>query len=218
MNQIAWILYGCYAGKKRVFRCLSFHKPRNLREEAAKVGVNDYFVQPVTERQLRDAKQSVKDKENDMTFKPNHLLYGANGGFFSTFRLAIRMKETVDYDLLSRSVEKVMERYPYFCVRPAREGETLVLRYNDQPLPVFPDDRTVTLGSEESRGHLISFGCKDNTIFIDCSHYIADGMGIDPLMKTLLYRCVDHTGSSWFFWLNCADNRDQEETISTLSI
>ena len=56
--------------------------------------------------------------EKDMTFKPNPLLYGANGGFFSTFRLAIRMKETVDYDLLSRSVEKVMERYPYFCVFP----------------------------------------------------------------------------------------------------
>ena len=122
-----------------------------------------------------------------MNFKPNPLLYGASGDFFSTFRLAIRMKETVDYNLLSRSVEKVMERYPYFCVRPAREGETLVLRYNDQPLPVFPDDRTVTLGSEESRGHLISFGCKDKTIFIDASHYIADGMGIDPLMKTLLY-------------------------------
>ena len=65
-----------------------------------------------------------------------------------------------------------------------------MLRYNDQPLPVFPDDRTVTLGSEESRGHLISFGCKDNTIFIDCSHYIADGMGIDPLMKSLLWLYV----------------------------
>ena len=36
----------------------------NLREEAAKVAVNDYFVQPVTEQQLRDAIQSVKDKEN----------------------------------------------------------------------------------------------------------------------------------------------------------
>ena len=36
----------------------------DLREEAAKVGVNDYFVQPVTEQQLRDAIQSVKDKEN----------------------------------------------------------------------------------------------------------------------------------------------------------
>ena len=125
-----------------------------------------------------------------MKFKPNPLLYGASGDFFSTFRLAIRMKETVDYDLLSRSVEKVMVRYPYFCVCPEREGENLVLHYNKRPLSVFPDDRTVTLGSNESGGHLISFGCKENTVFIDCSHYIADGMGIDPLMKSLLFLYV----------------------------
>ena len=122
-----------------------------------------------------------------MNFKPNPLLYGANKDFFSTFRLAIRMNSTVDYELLARSVEKAMVRYPYFCVYPEREGETLVLRYNKRPLPVFPDDRTVTLGSEDSRGHLISFGCKDRTIFIDASHYLADGMGVDPLLKSLLY-------------------------------
>ena len=122
-----------------------------------------------------------------MNFKPNPLLYGANKDFFSTFRLAIRMNSPVDYELLARSVEKAMVRYPYFCVYPEREGETLVLRYNKRPLPVFPDDRTVTLGSEDSRGHLISFGCKDRTIFIDASHYLADGMGVDPLLKSLLY-------------------------------
>ena len=121
-----------------------------------------------------------------MYFKPNPLLYGANDDFFSTFRLAIRMKDPVDYDLLVRSVERAMVRYPYFCVSPEREGEDLVLRYNERPLPVFPDDRTVTLGSDAGGGHLMSFGCKDKTIFIDASHYIADGMGIDPLMKSLL--------------------------------
>ena len=122
-----------------------------------------------------------------MKFKPNPLLYGANEDFLSTFRLAIRMKETVDHDLLSRSVEKAMVRYPYFCVYPAREGESLVLRYNDRPIPVFCDDRSVLLGSDDSNGHLISFGCKDKTIFIDASHYLADGMGVDPLMKSLLF-------------------------------
>lgn len=125
-----------------------------------------------------------------MKFKPNPLLYGANEDFFSTFRLAIRMKETVDYDLLARSVERAMVRYPYFCVFPTREGENLVLRDNERPICVFPDDRTVTLGSEESRGHLISFGCKDKTIFIDASHYMTDGMGVDPLLKSLLYLYV----------------------------
>ena len=125
-----------------------------------------------------------------MKFKPNPLLYGANEDFLSTFRLAIRMKDTVDYDILSRSVEKAIVRYPYFCVFPKREDENIVLRYNNQPVPVFRDDRTVTLGSEENRGHLISFGCKNNTIFIDCSHYLADGMGVSPLMMSLLYLYV----------------------------
>ena len=48
-----------------------------------------------------------------MKFTPNPLLYGANKDFFSAFRLAIRMKETVDYGLLCRSAEKAIERYPY---------------------------------------------------------------------------------------------------------
>ena len=36
----------------------------DLREAAAKAGANDYFVQPVTEQQLRNAIRSVKNKEN----------------------------------------------------------------------------------------------------------------------------------------------------------
>ena len=36
----------------------------DLREEAAEAGANYYFVHPVTEQQLRDAIQSVKNKEN----------------------------------------------------------------------------------------------------------------------------------------------------------
>ena len=39
-------------------------KTENLRKEAAEAGVNDYLVQPVTEQKLRDAIQSVKNKEN----------------------------------------------------------------------------------------------------------------------------------------------------------
>ena len=35
-----------------------------LREEAAEAGANNYFVQPVTEQQLRDAIQFVKNQEN----------------------------------------------------------------------------------------------------------------------------------------------------------
>lgn len=125
-----------------------------------------------------------------MKFEPNPLLYGANKDFLSTFRLAIRMKDTVDYGILSRSVEKLRARYPYFCVFPEREGERLVLRYNECPLPVFPDGRAPTLASADTDGHLISFGCEGKSIFINASHYLSDGMGIDPLLKSLLYLYV----------------------------
>ena len=125
-----------------------------------------------------------------MKFKPNPLLYGANAQFYSTFRLAIRLKERVDYSLLCCSVAQTMVRYPYFCVSPNREGENLVLHHNTAPVPVFPDDRTATLGSDAANGHLVSFGCKDKTIFIDVSHYLADGMGVYPLMKSLLFQYI----------------------------
>lgn len=125
-----------------------------------------------------------------MNFKPNPLLYGSNENFFSTFRLEIKLKEAVDHGLLARSVESVRARYPYFCVFPKREGDELVLYYNERPLPVFPDDRAVTLGGEDSNGHLLSFGCKDKSIYIDVSHYLADGMGAEPLMKSLLFQYV----------------------------
>ena len=39
-------------------------RTEDLREEAVEAGVNDYFVQPVTEQRLRDAIQSLKNKEN----------------------------------------------------------------------------------------------------------------------------------------------------------
>ena len=64
-----------------------------------------------------------------MKFKPNPLLYGANEDFYSTFRLAIRMKDIIDYELLRCSVHKAAVRYPYFCVLPKREEDNLVLHY-----------------------------------------------------------------------------------------
>ena len=125
-----------------------------------------------------------------MNFRPNPLLYAANEDFFSAFRIALPLRFEVDHAVLSQAVKKAMKRYPYFCVRPQRQGNEIILTSNTQELPVFPDARSVTLGTEQSNYHLLTFGCEKNTIFIDASHYIADGMGIDPLMKTVLYLYV----------------------------
>ena len=100
------------------------------------------------------------------------------------------MKYAVDHEVLSRSVTRAIARYPYFSTRPEKEGTDIVLKFNPLPIPVFNDGRCVVLGSEESNGHLLTFGCEGSKIFLNASHYIADGMGIDPLLKTVLYLYV----------------------------
>lgn len=125
-----------------------------------------------------------------MNYKPNPLLYGANEDFFSSFLLSAEMNFTVEQKILSKAVSEAMERYPYFSVRPVRCENSIILEQNENPVPVFPDDRKVTLGTEESLGHLLYFGSMENKIFLNASHYIADGTGILPLLKTVLYLYV----------------------------
>ena len=122
-----------------------------------------------------------------MKYKPNPLLYAADKDFYSSFKLTITMRSPVNHRALARAVGAAMTRYPYFCVFPEKVGESIVLTFNQRSVPVFDDERCVVLGSEECNGHLLCFGCRENQIFLHASHYIADGMGIDPLLKTVLY-------------------------------
>lgn len=122
-----------------------------------------------------------------MKWKPNPLLYAADIDFYSSFTLSVTMSDPVDHAILSRAVETAMPRYPYFCITPERSGNHLMLAFNPRPVAVFRDGRCAVLGSEECNGHLLSFGCEGDRILLHASHYIADGMGIVPLLKTVLY-------------------------------
>lgn len=125
-----------------------------------------------------------------MVFRPNPLLYGAQVDFFSSFKLVVTMCDMVDRDLLLKAVENAAKRYPYFCVFPQKVGNSIQLQFNEAPMPVFEDGRCVVLGTKESNGHLVAFGCEDKKIILHASHYIADGMGICPLLMTVLYLYV----------------------------
>jgi hypothetical protein len=122
-----------------------------------------------------------------MNFRPNPLLYGAHEDFFSSFKLVATMCDDVDYDILLNAVNSAMKRYPYFCVLPLKNGDNIQLQFNEKPVPVFKDSRCVVLGTKESDGHLLTFGCDERKIILNASHYIADGVGISPLLMTVLY-------------------------------
>ena len=122
-----------------------------------------------------------------MEYTPNPLLYGAHREFLSSFKLVVTLREAVNHGLLCRAVALAMKRYPYFCVTPCKKGDELRLVTNPAPVPVFCDERCAVLGSPESDGHLLAFGCGEKRIVLHASHYIADGMGICPLLMTVLY-------------------------------
>lgn len=62
-----------------------------------------------------------------MNYRPNPLLYGSNENFYGSFRIAVTMRSCVDYDVLSRSVEKAMVRYPYFSVSCEKDTKNMLL-------------------------------------------------------------------------------------------
>lgn len=113
-----------------------------------------------------------------------------------TFRTTIKLKDMVDGEVLRRSVDKTMERYPYFRVRLCMDGEEVCFEDNPAPLPVLNTNKRLILGSEETSGHLIAFAYWKNRMYIDGYHGLTDGGGITPLIKTLLYYyCSDLYGT-----------------------
>ena len=126
-----------------------------------------------------------------MEYKANNLIYAADGELLNTLRCCIEMTEPVDAGALREAADLAIGRYPYFSVKLVRKGEEYVLLRNDAPLPVTPGGRAIPLGGSESSGHLLALAYDDCRIYVDTSHFITDGNGLFPFIKTLLY-CYLH--------------------------
>lgn len=126
-----------------------------------------------------------------MIYKVIPLIYSANEHFKNTIRFAVELIDEIDRDALHYAVEQVQKRYPYFSVRIAQEGEELVLTENNLPFVITDGEKPVCLSSAESNWHLLAFAWKERTVWIDISHFICDGNGLAPLLKTLLYYYIE---------------------------
>ena len=125
------------------------------------------------------------------------LIYAANAQFKNTIRFAIEFLEEIDPEALSYAVGQVQKRYPYFSVRIEKEGEAFVLAENSLPFVIAAGEKPVCLNSAASNGHLLAFAWKERTLWVDISHFICDGNGLAPLVKTLAYYYVERRyGSS----------------------
>ena len=126
-----------------------------------------------------------------MKFQVIPLIYSANGQFKNTIRFAVEFHENILPEALVYAVGQVQKRYPYYSVKIEKEAEGFVLAENNQPFIIAAGEKPVCLNSKASNMHLLAFAWKERTVWIDISHFICDGNGLAPLVKTLAYYYVE---------------------------
>lgn len=125
--------------------------------------------------------------QNDTGYKVNNLLYAAGPDMIGTIRTGITLTEPVNAQVLEGAVRKASRRFPYFSVKLVQHGSKYRMERNRLPFVISPDGRAVILGTEESNYHLFAFAYDGCRLFVDTSHFITDGNGKFPFLKTILY-------------------------------
>lgn len=108
-----------------------------------------------------------------------------------SMRCRFRMKDTVDGDILQRSVQSAMKRYPYLKKRIAVDNGTFVLEDNPLPVPVMKTSYPMpSFGSDEMNGHLLCVDYEDDCIYFTLLHNLGGGRGLLRWCLTVLYQYV----------------------------
>ena len=109
-----------------------------------------------------------------------------------TVRMTLKMRDSVDGDLLRQAVEQARQRYPYYQVKldvkkDDAGTEYFVYEDNSEPWVVSEGEKPVQLIGPESNHHLLAFCYWDDCIAIDFFHCLTDGTGAYNILRTLLY-------------------------------
>ena len=122
------------------------------------------------------------------TFK----LYQGENFFTRAVRISVKMKETVDRDVLDTAVNTAIKRYPYFavCVSLDDDGGYVLLQNHRRVVVLHSEDRIPKLGSESVNRHLLFVECRGKQISFHISHSICGGRGFLPWVMTSIYQYV----------------------------
>lgn len=122
-----------------------------------------------------------------MSYSVNNIIYAAGKDFLNTLRIGIFLREPVQIAALEQAAAMAAVRFPFFAVKLVKQGDKYVFEHNDAPFVFSKGRRPVRLNSAESAGHLVAFAWENERIFLDTTHFITDGNGVFPFIRTLLY-------------------------------
>ena len=108
------------------------------------------------------------------------------------------LKEDVNGSFLDEAVEDLRERFPYFYIRAAIEGNNIVAVPNPLPVMVRNSWDPTLIASKEANYHHMALKYKGKRIELEMNHAISDGAGMLPFFKSLLFLYLSKkTGESF---------------------
>ena len=119
-------------------------------------------------------------------------LYLNEKSFSRVMRARVTMKEPVDIDILRRSVNTAIRRYPYFAVHVTVDKDGgYILKPNHKEVVVLPVlKKCPMLGTRRVNGHLLFVECEGRDIYFHMSHSLCGGQGFQPWIMTAVYQYV----------------------------
>ena len=105
----------------------------------------------------------------------------------NTMGALVVLKEEVDGELLRDVIEDLRQRFPYFYVQAVVRENDVFPESNALPMTVRNTWSPIRLNSEESNYHLAAWKHKGNRVAFEISHYLTDGAGVLPYVKSALY-------------------------------
>ena len=137
--------------------------------------------------------RTIESEAVTMKYSINtYRLYNNESRYAFSIRVKVTMKDTVDAEILNRSVNTAILRYPYYCVKVAVDSDGgYILLPNSAPVAVLPvSRRTRMLGGNDVGEHLLFVEYEGKDIFLNISHSLCGGKGALPWVMTTIWQYV----------------------------
>ncbi|MDO4537602.1 MAG: condensation domain-containing protein, partial [Coriobacteriales bacterium] len=152
--------------------------------DPSSVKVADLLRLTATRDEEARALLGVETRKNRF-FDP--IFYIANESHPFVMSSYLTLFDEVDGEALTKAVEELRERFPYFYVRVKAIEQELRSIPNPLPVPVVHGWKSPVIGSKENNYQLLSVRYEGTRLCVEVSHCLTDGAGVMPYLKALLH-------------------------------
>ena len=107
-------------------------------------------------------------------------------------RFTLVFSDEINKSALKGAVEKALELFPEFAVRPVIKDNQVYYEENHNPVPVFDENRIRCYGTDDTYGYLFAFVCEGNSLVCLLSWYCGCN-GVLKFVRTfLVFLCTQY--------------------------